>query len=369
MNSALFSLVEEINSDLQNLECFDPMQIMSSKLDQQDLAVRKLIESFLQKTQCDSMGRILDEYFGFGPIKPLIEDESVSEILINGTNHIFFEKAGKIEAFPDCFLSPLTFRNFIERLGRLTNTQANLDSPFVDGYFEDFRVHIAIPPGTQKEVSVCIRRHPKCPWTLKLLEKASWATASAISVIQKTVQTRCNFIVVGPTGSGKTSVLNACLGELPNNERAVIIEDASELKVPNAISTKILTRNDPQKLLRDIDQAELLKQALRMRPDRIVMGEIRGSEAKDLLMAFATGHSGCMGTMHADSARQALLRLEMLIQLGASQWSLNAVRTLILLSLSHVIVVKRSSSGLRQLDSIHKITSLEENGFLLEQII
>lgn len=369
MNNDLFSLVEKINADLENLDCADPMQVMSSKLDQQDQAVRKLIENFLQKVQSDSMPRILDEYFGFGPLKQLFDDDSVSEIIINGPKHIYCERRGRIEKFSDCFLSQLTFRNFIQRLEKLTNTQASLDTPFVDGYFEDFRVHIAIPPATLKEISVTIRRHPKCPWTLKLLEEKLWANTQSIEMIRKIISERRNFLVIGPTGSGKTSVLNACLGELPSNERAIMIEDTSELKVPNNISTKLITRYDPQKLLKDFDQSDLLKQALRMRPDRLIMGEIRGPEAKDLLMAFATGHSGCMGTLHAESARQALIRLEMLIQLGASQWNIQAVRTLILLSLSIVIVVKRSHDGQRRLDGIFQITSLEETGFLLEQII
>jgi pilus assembly protein CpaF len=149
----------------------------------------------------------------------------------------------------------------------------------------------------------------------------------------------------------------------------VIIEDTSELKIPNDAGVKLLTRRDPHRNLRDIDQSELLKQALRMRPDRIIMGEIRGGEAKDLLMAFATGHTGCMGTLHAENARQALLRLEMLIQLGAPQWSLHAVRTLIWLSVQAVIVVARGPQGVRKLEGVYKIASLEEVGFLIERMI
>ena len=369
MTRELTSLVEKINEDLQNLDCMDPMQIMNSRMDQQDQAVRKLIENFLSKVQSNSVNRILDEYFGFGPLKSLIENENVSEIIINGQCNIFFESFGRIERFHDSFLSSLTFRNFIQRLGKWTNTQVSMDQTFADGFFEDFRVHIAIPPATQKDVSVCFRRHPKCPWTLERLKASKWASADAISIVQKIILERRNFLVVGATGSGKTSVLNACLGEIEECERAILIEDTSELKIPNDISTKLLTRHDSQKLLKDFDQAELLKQALRMRPDRLVMGEIRGGEAKDLLMAFATGHSGCMGTMHADSARQALLRLEMLVQLGASQWNITAIRSLILLSLSTIIVVKKNAQGERQLEGIYKIASLEESGFLVEKQI
>jgi pilus assembly protein CpaF len=156
---------------------------------------------------------------------------------------------------------------------------------------------------------------------------------------------------------------------MPQTDRVVMIEDTSELHSPNSASVKLLTRRDPHGHLRDIHQSDLLKQALRMRPDRIVMGEIRGEEAKDLLMAFATGHTGCMGTLHAETARQALIRLEMLIQLGAPQWGLHAVRTLIWLSLQNIVVVKKDKAGRRVLDGIYRVTALEEFGFLLERTV
>jgi pilus assembly protein CpaF len=244
--------------------------------------------------------------------------------------------------------------------------QATLDRPFADGHWGRFRLHIAVPPAVCTSV-VTLRKHPANPWRLDQLAERDWASALAMAQLRDLIVQKKNILIVGCTGSGKTSVLNALLQELRSDERAVLIEDTNELECPNPLSTKLLTRRDSHGLLKEVDQSELLKQSLRMRPDRIVMGEIRGSEAKDLLMAFATGHSGCMGTMHAESARQALLRLEMLIQLGAAQWNVHAVRTLILLSLHAIVVVKRTNEGERKLEGIYRIASLEEVGFLLEK--
>ncbi len=245
---------------------------------------------------------------------------------------------------------------------------ATLDCPFADGRWHDMRVHLIIPPASGDEAVITLRRHPKNPWSFSRLREQEWAREDQLCALSRLVSEKSNFLIIGGTGSGKTSVLNACLAEIPISERALIIEDTSELKAPNAISSKLLSRRDPQGHLKDIDQSDLLKQALRMRPDRIVMGEIRGGEAKDLLMAFATGHRGCMGTLHADNARQALLRLEMLIQIGAPQWNVQAVRSLIWLSLQAVVVVGKNDKGQRKLDGIYKIASLEDIGFLIEKM-
>ena len=215
---------------------------------------------------------------------------------------------------------------------------------------------------------ISLRRHPKNPWTFQKLKETGWANAEQIELLQKMVEKKENFLIIGGTGSGKTSLLNACLQHLQQNERAVIIEDTSEIKAPNAISCKLLTRQDAQGVLAPIDQTELVRQSLRMRPDRLVLGEIRGPEAKDLLMALSTGHAGSFATLHATDARQALLRLEMLIQLGAPYWSIEAIRNLIFLSLQKIVVVHRNKDSRRELAGIFQISSRESSGILIDQL-
>ncbi len=359
-------LNEKIIQSLQNLTMVDP-STLTSGLPEQDYQVKAILQAITASETPEVQTRITSEYFGYGPLETLMNDPEITELIINGPQSIWLEKSGRLSRHADGFLSELTFRNFTGRVCREAGIQVSLDCPFADGSWRNFRVHLITPPASQVTV-LTLRRHPECPWTLEELMKRNWASLEAYEVLNSLVEQKKNFLIIGPTGSGKTSVLNACLKKIPANERVVSIEDTSELALANPISSKLITRRDLNHLLREIDQSELVRQSLRMRPDRIIMGEIRGSEAKDLLMAFATGHSGCMGTLHAESARQALIRLEMLIQLGASQWSLHAVRTLILLSLDSIVVVKKNAQGERKLEGIYRLSSLEEMGFLLEKI-
>jgi pilus assembly protein CpaF len=364
-------VLKQISKELNKITYADPTQIIGSFATNwdEDRNVVDLVSTLTAECPSEMRARLHEEYFGWGPLTELINDPSITEILINGPDSIWIERSGRLTEHPDRFLTPLTFRNFLQRLNRLAEIQTTLDCPFADGQYQNFRIHIITPPVTDGRVVVSLRCHPNNPWTLKQLGDSGWASDAAFAQLKLLINQKMNFLIVGSTGCGKTSVLNACLQELATNERVVMIEDTSELKIPNQVSSKLLTRRDPNSILREITQTDLLKQSLRMRPDRLVMGEIRGPEAKDLLMTFSTGHSGCMGTLHADSARQALLRLEMLIQLGAAQWSLHAVRSLILLSLDSIVVLQRQADGSRRLEGIYKITSLEDVGFLLEKTI
>lgn len=361
-------VIAGIQDRFRTLALSDPSTLMDSRNSEADRQVKEIVSAAVEGLSATDGARVHEEYFGAGPLSGLLLQMDATEIIVNGPDSVWYERAGRLHPWPDTFLSELTYRNFLERVCKEAGVQVSLACPFADGQWRDFRLHLISPPAVPYPV-LTLRRHPSSPWKFASLEDRGWARPEAVACLRQLVERKSNFLIVGGTGSGKTSVLNACLQELRPEERTVLIEDTSELAVPNSSSTKLLTRKDSSGFLREIDQAELLKQSLRMRPDRIVMGEIRGNEAKDLLMAFATGHSGCMGTLHADSARQALLRLEMLIQLGAAQWSLHAVRTLVLLSVHAIVVVKRDLSGERKLEGIYRLASLEDVGFLLEKIV
>lgn len=309
------------------------------------------------------------EFFGLGPIQNLLDDDEITEILINGPQSIWFERSGKLYQHDDFFFSDISFENSIERLMAATGKHLSLNQPFLEGHIPQARVSIVEKSVTQQKTLVSIRKHPKIPWTLEKLGSEKWCTNEESLLIQNIISSGGNFLIIGETGSGKTSVANACLQKLSPNERVVIIEDSSELHTPNLASTKLLTRDDPYKHLDNIDQQELLRRSLRLRPDRLVMGEIRNKEAKDFLMMLATGHKGCFATLHAHNAHEALLRLEMLIQLGAPQWGLQAIRRLIFLSLQYIVVTGRSPQGSRRLQGIYRLSSLEESGLTLDSVV
>lgn len=348
LNEFLLSAEEENNLRSQKVE-----QIVSRHLSQESTEIGK---------------RIRDELSAWGPLCAPMMDESITEIIVNGPSSIWIEREGRLEEYPDIFFSHLSFRNCLDRICHEANAHITVEHPCVDGNFRDFRLSLIGAELTQSEVHMSLRRHPKNPWTFKKLAENDWCSLPQTDLFQRLIEQRKNFLVIGATGSGKTSVLNSFLNLLPENERVVVIEDTSEIALPNKASMKLLTREDPQGILPAVDQAQLVKRSLRLRPDRLVMGEVRGAEAKDFLMSLATGHSGSFGTLHAQDAAQALIRLEMLIQMGAPQWSLSAIRRLIQLSLDYVIVTGKNPSGMRKFKGIYKLCSLEENGFLLESV-
>ncbi|MFS4459521.1 CpaF family protein [Bdellovibrio sp. HCB2-146] len=339
--------------------------------DNQGLHSQK-IENLI-KTETESLepalrDRVRHEFQSWGPLQTLLLDEDITEILVNGPSAIWYEKNGRLRPHNDYFYSDLSYRNCLERICQTSRVHITIEHPCADGKFLDFRLSLIGHDLTHSNVHLSLRRHPKNPWTFAKLAENSWCEGKEIEIFQKIIKDRKNFLVVGSTGAGKTSVLNSFLNLLPSDERVLVIEDTPEIVLPNSASMKLLTREDPQGILPSVDQTQLVKRSLRLRPDRLVMGEVRGSEAKDFLMALATGHSGSFGTLHAQDAHQALIRLEMLIQMGAPQWSLEAIRRLIQLSLDYIIVAEKTSSGLRRLKGIYRITSLENHGFLLDKL-
>ena len=335
---------------------------------QQGKSADKIIQKIIHENSSkDNKQRILSEFSGFGPLDSLLSQNDINEIIVNGKDHIFYEKEGQILQLEDSFLSKITFHNIVEKIGTSAQITVNLKKPFNEGKWGPFRAHILRPPVVKEDFHLCLRRHPKSLWTFEKLEQISWAPPQAIEIIREFIQNQLNFLIVGSTSSGKTSVLNACLQETKAYERILSIEDTDEIVLPNKASSKLLTQNDPESFKALIDQQCLVRQSLRLRPDRIVMGEVRGGEAKDLLLALSTGHKGSIGTIHGKDHKQALWKLETLAQIGAPQWQSATVRKLIFSSLDGLIILEKKD-GLRLLKGIYKISALEPSGFLFDPL-
>lgn len=299
------------------------------------------------------------------PLAPLLEDKDITEIIITGKNNIWFEKSGQFYQHTTHFASNISFSNFVHLLADHAGIQTNHRAPFANGEWSGFRVHLASPPICQ-EHSITLRRLKPYSLSLEDLQRTSWCSEVALHHLKKIVFERKNILVVGSTGSGKTTLLNSLILET-KNQRCVYIEDTAELVLNSPLSTRLLTRFDATGSLPNVDQTDLVKQSLRMRPDRLILGEVRGGEAKDLLLALSTGHHGSMASLHAGSAQEALMRLEMLVLMGAPEWNLLTIRRLIHHSIHALVVTEKYLNGWR-LKSIQKISSLEEFGFTFEEL-
>ncbi|MBY0554675.1 Flp pilus assembly complex ATPase component TadA [bacterium] len=310
--------------------------------------------------------RIESEFHGYGPLDQLINNLEVTEILVNSYQDIYFESNGQLFKYDDHFFSEETYAAVLDRLYQGCGSCLNREKPYLEAQLKNLRISIVSGELSRGNAILSIRKQPLSSWTLEKFKQCDFLTEHQRSLIQSILYNQKNFLVVGNTSSGKTSLLQALLSEIPESERAVIIEDTQELNPPNTLGISLLTRFDPNQSVVNVTMDDLLKRALRLRPDRLVVGEIRGSEARSLLLALSTGHDGSFGTLHAKSAQEALLRLEMLIQMDTT-WNLDSIRKLIFLSLNYILVTEKKD-GIRKLKGIYEINSLESSGFTITQI-
>lgn len=313
---------------------------------------------YLNALSADEVTRLKQEMDGHGPLKNIFDDFQVTEIMVQSYDCIWYEKNGQFLKLQDQFYTPQSYANFVQRLCQQCHVCFDRSHPVVNTKWNSFRVHLVSQPLSESTI-LTLRRIGSIKADLSQLKESSWCDEYAYQLLLKILHEKKSVLIIGSTGSGKTTALNSLLNEIKSNERCIIIEDTDEIIKPNDISVKMLTRDNLA------DQNDLLKHSLRMRPERIILGEVRSSEAKDYLLALSTGHGGSLCTLHADNSLQALHRLEMLVQMGAPQWSLETVRRLIRLSIDYILVIK-ILNGQRKLFAIDKITSLESHGFTIE---
>jgi pilus assembly protein CpaF len=303
---------------------------------------------------------ILHDMFGVGPIEPLLQDESISDIMVNGPDQVYVERYGKLE------LTPLKFRdnahvvNVAQRIASSIGRRVDESSPMVDARLPDgSRVNVVLPPLAIDGASISIRKFSRKDLTLARLASRGSLSPAMCRVLEIAASCRMNILISGGTGSGKTTLLNALSRYISASERVVTIEDAAELQLQQPHVVRLETRPANLEGLGLVTQGDLVRNALRMRPDRIVLGETRGAEALDVLQAMNTGHDGSMTTLHANSPRDAMTRLESMVMMANGNLPLFTIRRQIASAVNLLVQVERMRDGTRKITSITEIAGME----------
>ena len=315
-------------------------------------------------------GELIDEVFGLGPLEPLLRDPSISDILVNRWDKVFIERAGKLYPVPDtAFRDDDHLMQIIQRIVAKVGRRIDEMSPMVDARLEDgSRVNAIIPPLALDGPSVSIRRFGSSPVSIEQMLEWRCLSPEMFEVLKAAVKARVSILISGGTGSGKTTFLNMLSKHIPNTERLVTIEDAAELQIPQDNVVRLETRPANIEGHGAIRQRQLVINSLRMRPDRIIVGEVRGDEAFDMLQAMNTGHEGSMTTIHANSPRDAIARLESMIAMANLQVPEKAVRQQIASAITIVLQLTRQSDGTRKLIRMCEITGMEQDLITMQDV-
>lgn len=303
---------------------------------------------------------IIDEVLGLGPLEILLSDPSISDILVNSYNRVYIERKGKLERVPIEFHSNAHLLNIIDRIVSSVGRRIDESSPMVDARLADgSRVNAIIPPLALDGPALSIRRFAVDKMCAEDLIKVGSMTSQMNELLSAAVAGKLNILVSGGTGSGKTTLLNMLSGYIPADERIVTIEDSAELQLRQPHTVRLETRPANIEGKGEVSQRDLVKNCLRMRPDRIVIGEVRGGEALDMLTAMNTGHEGSLTTLHANSARDALGRLEYMVCMAGFDMPVANIRTQIASAIDLVIQLERLEDGGRRVTSIQEINGME----------
>ena len=312
---------------------------------------------------------LLDEVFGLGPLEPLLRDPKISDILVNDKDHVFIEKGGILSRVSTSFRDDRHLLQIIDRIVSRVGRRVDESSPMVDARLPDgSRVNAIIPPLALDGPSLSIRRFGTGPLAANSLVQLKSISAEMMEVLSSAVKARISIVISGGTGSGKTTLLNILSQYIPRNERLVTIEDAAELRLAQENIVRLETRPPNIEGQGAVRQRQLLVNCLRMRPDRIIMGEVRGEEAFDMLQAMNTGHEGSMTTIHSNTPRDAIERLESMVAMGNMNMPEKSVRQQIAAAITIVVQASRMSDGTRKVTSISEITGMEENIISMQEI-
>ncbi|OGO07455.1 MAG: type II secretion system protein E, partial [Chloroflexi bacterium RBG_13_60_13] len=358
-------LIDELEAE--KLEAMPP--------DKRRQAVQEAVKALLARESLNALvrdavaARVVDEVVGFGPIEPLLHDNSVSEVMVNAPDVVYFERDGKLYQSDVCFRDAKHVMQIIERIIAPLGRRVDESSPMVDARLPDgSRVNVIIPPLSPRSPTLTIRKFRADKMTMEDLVAVGTITPELGQFIGACVEVRLNILLSGGTGSGKTTLLNALSGFIPDTERIVTIEDPLELKMqqPHVVSLEARPANIDGK--GEVAQRDLLRNALRMRPDRIIIGEVRGGEAFDMLNAMNTGHEGSLSTIHANSPRDGLARMENMVLMANLDLPQQAIREQIASALHLLIQIARFRDGTRRITHVTEVSGMEGTVVTLQDI-
>ena len=362
----LIALIEERSLDLDRWDAGQTERFVVEQVR------RYVLEQRLAVNARESGWLAQDAYHelaGFGPIQLLVADESVSDIIVNGPHKVFAERDGRLEPVPVRFTDDAHVIRVIQRILAPIGRRVDESTPMVDARLADgSRVNAIIPPVALDGPCLSIRKFRKTPLSAHDLLKMDSVSAASLAYLQKRVESRASLIVVGGTGSGKTTFLNLLSQWIPSGERLITIEDAAELRLRHEHVVRLETRPPNLEGQKAISTRDLMRNALRMRPDRIIVGEVRGDEVLDMLQAMNTGHDGSMTTLHANSARDALHRLELLASFAGYTGSSEAFAQQLASALQLLVQVSRLPTGERRLISVAEIEGVSADGLKLREV-
>ena len=364
VHNALFDLL-----DLSRMAKVSPEQVRVDVAN----ATRMVLESknlLLSLEDREELVRqIQDEVFGLGPLEPLLQDPTVSDILVNGPDSIYVERRGQIFRTVARFKDDTHLMRIIDKIVSEVGRRVDETTPMVDARLADgSRVNAIIPPLALDGPMMSIRRFPADPLMMSDLVEVGTVTEEIAQIIDGVVRARLNVLISGGTGSGKTTLLNIASGFIPDNERIVTIEDSAELQLKQDHVVRLETRPANLEGKGAVTQRELVINSLRMRPDRIVVGEVRGQEAFDMLQAMNTGHDGSLTTIHANSPRDAISRIENMVAMSGYDIPQKAIRQQVASAINVVVQLVRLSDGRRRLTSLQEITGMEGDVVTMQEI-
>lgn len=368
-------LQEQIHLKLVRL--IDPLKVKQLTKDELREQIKDLIERLLDDegpalSSAERRGitdDLLDEILGFGPLEKLLRDPTVGDILVNGAQQVYVERDGVLEESDIQFRNDDQLLHIIQRIVGLVGRRVDEKSPVVDARLADgSRVNAIIPPLSVRGPTLSIRRFSKSAFLLQDLLQLNMFTEEIVSFFEAAVKSKLNILISGGTGSGKTTLLNALSSLIPHAERIVTIEDSIELQLQQKHVVQLETRPPNVEGVGEITIRDLMRNCLRMRPDRIVIGECRGREALDMMQAMNTGHEGSMTTLHANSSQDALSRLENMVEMSGVEIPLRSLRDQIASSINIVIQVDRLIGGARRVTSVTEVIGMEGDRITTQEL-